>query len=770
MGKNSYLFVYNMLLDKKVNILIVDDKAGNLLVLEQLLSMPGRGFIRAANGREALKVVLNKNVDLIILDVQMPGMDGFEVAQIIKTNKRTRDVPIIFVSAEKTERQFVMKGYEEGGIDYLYKPLDPEITKVKVDVLLQLYLQKKELTAKNKYLEKYALLINNSADLICILNADGLKFEEMNNAVADVLGYTINEMKDTSLLYYIPEEDRLKVQKLCKENKEKFSFEARVYNKNREIKWLNWNIVNKNRWWFANARDITGIKEVEEIKNYLATVVKQSNEAIYLHNPDGRIISWNDGAEKIYGFSEAEALNMKIWNIVPEYLLAETQEVVNHIFEGAEIQSLQTKRITKRGKIIDVLFSASVMVDANNNLKSIAITEIDITEQKQADEKIKQLNADLQKNLLQLKEKEEQVQTIFRNAPDAVIVIDEDGKIENWNPKAESIFGWTSDEIMGSFLHETIIPERFRAAHENGLKHFLKTGEGPVLNKPVELPACRKDSTEFTAGISISPTMVKGKYYFIGFISDITYRKEAEAEIKQKNELLENAVTQLNQVNKELESFSYSVSHDLRAPLRALSGFSQILEQEFTNLMNDEARRLLNKIQHNAQRMGTLIDDLLAFSKLGKKEVQKSMVNMEEMIKEVLADIESTASHLSAITVNQLPAAYADPSLLRQVLTNLISNAIKYSSKSVSPQIIIGAFDENNECIYYVQDNGVGFSMEYASKLFGVFQRLHSNDEFEGTGVGLAIVQRIVTKHGGHIWAKGRLGAGATFYFTLPRP
>ncbi|OQP60090.1 hypothetical protein A3860_34745 [Niastella vici] len=758
-----------MLLNKKVNILIVDDKAGNLLVLEQLLSMPGRGFIRAANGREALKVVLNKEVDLIILDVQMPGMDGFEVAQMIKTNKRTRDVPIIFVSAEKTERQFVMKGYEEGGIDYLYKPLDPEITKVKVDVLLQLYLQKKELTEKNKYLEKYALLINNSADLICILSADGLKFEELNNAVTEVLGYTINEMKGTSLLYYIPEEDRLKVQKLCKENKEKFSFETRVYNKSRGIKWLNWNIVNKNRWWFANARDITDIKEVEEIKNYLATVVKQSNEAIYLHNPDGRIISWNDGAERIYGFSEAEALNMKIWNIVPEYLLAETQEVVNHIFEGAEIQSLQTKRITKRGKIIDVLFSASVMVDANNNLKSIAITEIDITEQKQADEKIKQLNTDLQKNLLQLKEKEEQVQTIFRNAPDAVILIDEDGKIVNWNPKAESIFGWTSDEIMGSFLHETIIPKRFRAAHENGLKHFLKTGEGQVLNKPVELPALRKDNTEFTAGISISPTIVKGKYYFIGFISDITYRKEAESEIKQKNELLENAVTQLNQVNKELESFSYSVSHDLRAPLRALSGFSQILEEEFTNLMNDEARRLLSKIQHNAQRMGTLIDDLLAFSKLGKKEVQKSLVNMEEMIIEILADIESNACHLSAITVNQLPAAYADPSLLRQVLTNLISNAIKYSSKAVSPKIIIGAFDENNECIYYVQDNGVGFSMEYANKLFGVFQRLHSNEEFEGTGVGLAIVQRIVTKHGGHIWAKGEQGAGATFYFTLPR-
>jgi light-regulated signal transduction histidine kinase (bacteriophytochrome) len=217
-------------------------------------------------------------------------------------------------------------------------------------------------------------------------------------------------------------------------------------------------------------------------------------------------------------------------------------------------------------------------------------------------------------------------------------------------------------------------------------------------------------------------------------------------------------------------SFSYSVSHDLRAPLRALNGYSQILEEEFAQLMNDESRRLLSKIQHNAQRMGMLIDDLLSFSRLGRKDVQKSLVNMEEMIKEVFHEIESYTTHRATIKINQLPAVYADHALLRQVLTNLISNAIKYSSKSQSPQIVIGAFDEINECVYYVQDNGVGFNMEYAGKLFSVFQRLHSVEEFEGTGVGLAIVQRIIIKHGGRIWAEAKQGAGATFYFSLPRP
>jgi len=611
--------------DKKAQILIVDDNTRNIFSLEQMLSSPDRGFTRATSGKDALKVALNKELDLILLDVQMPLMDGFEVAQILKTNRRTRDVPIIFVSAEKKEREFVVKGFEEGAIDYLYKPLDPVITEAKVSALLQQYIQQKELAEKNAALEKYALLINNSADLICTLNEGTLKFEEVNNAVNDVLGYSREEIKGSSLLFYLHGEDKEYVQKIRQERKEKFSFETRVWTKNRTIRLLNWNVVNREGRWFANARDITGIKEAEEIKSYLAAVVKQSNEAIYLHDADGRIISWNKGAEKIYGFTEDEALKMKIWNIVPEHLLAETQQAVNNILNGSDIQSLETTRITKKGQVIDVLFSASVLLDTSDNLQSIAITERDITQEK-------------------------------------------------------------------------------RVSRE-----------------------------------------------------------------------LERALFEVNQANKELESFSYSVSHDLRAPLRALNGYSQMLEEEFQQILDDEGRRLLGNIRYNAKRMGMLIDDLLAFSRMGRKELQRSLVNMQEMIPEVLHELENPSTQRAAIHVEDLPPAYGDRALLRQVWTNLISNALKYSAKAASPRVTIGclkdATDPNptKEYVYFVRDNGVGFNMEYAGKLFGVFQRLHSDEEFEGTGVGLAIVQRVVSRHGGRVWAEATPGKGATFYFTLPR-
>lgn len=612
---------------REKSILIVDDKMNNIFALEQMLARSDRNFVRATNGNEALKTVLNKDIDLILLDVQMPEMDGFEVAQILKSNKRTKDIPIIFVSAEMKEHQFMMKGFEEGAIDYLHKPLDKEITEAKVSVLLKLHLQKKNLIESNIALEKFALLINNSADIICIINPETLKIEEVNQAVTTLLGYSIQEVKGSSLLLYLTEEYRQRIQKLSKQLTENISFETQIYNIDRGIKWFHWNIVNKKGLWFANARDITEVKEVEEIKSYLATVVKQSNDAIYLHSPDGQIISWNNGAEKIYGFSETEALAMKIWNIVPDFLINEAHDMVESILQGHQIQSLETKRITKYGEIIDVKFSASVLIDSDHNLRSVAITERNITKQKKSEQEIKQLNIDLQRN-----------------------------------------------------------------------------------------------------------------------------------------------VSQLEITNKELESFSYSVSHDLRAPLRAINGYANIIYEEYKAQTDDELKRLLQIIQNNAKKMGVLIDDLLAFSKLGRKEVMKTTVNTAEMVKQITKEFESSTTHKVDVRINSLLPVEGDYTLLYQVFVNLISNAIKYSSKTSAPQIEIGSFEKDGNNIYYVKDNGTGFSMDYAHKLFGVFQRLHSDEEFEGTGVGLAIVQRIIVKHGGNIWAEGEINKGATFYVSLPKP
>ncbi len=640
-----------------------------------------------------------------------------------------------------------------------------------------------------------------------------------------------------------------------------------------------------------------------------------------------------------------------------------------------------------------------------------------------------------------LKESEEQIQTIFNAAPDAVIIMDQHGYITRWNPKAESVFGWTSDEVMGKPLSEIIIPHRYREAHKKGLKHFSETGEGAVLGKTIEIQAIGKNNIEFDVALSISPTIVNEKYLFIGFIRDITERKKSEEkllklsheleqkvierteelakseklframiekdadmktlatpegkvfyaspslttilgyenhefmtvpafelihpddvagliegitdivripgksfyrqqrlkhkngtwiwcegtitnmlhepavaalvsnfrditerkkaeealqesqqmlsaiinnsaaviyvkdlqgryllanrrfldlfhlkeadvlgktdydffskeeagafrqmdvrtaaanhpltgeerapqddgihtyisvkstlqsangkpyaifgistditdlkkaqlEIEKLNEELEQKVidrtTELQTSNKELESFTYSVSHDLRAPLRIIDGYADILVTDYNNKLDEEGNRLLDIIKSNAKRMGQLIDDLLSLSKTGRKELMMRHIDMNKLVRSVIDEQLLLTGNIATVKIENLEPAECDSGLLRQVWINFISNAIKYSREKEKPVIEINSSKIAHEIVYSIKDNGVGFDMKYADKLFGVFQRLHRIDEFEGTGVGLAVVQRIVNKHGGRVWADAEVNKGATFYFSLP--
>jgi signal transduction histidine kinase len=266
--------------------------------------------------------------------------------------------------------------------------------------------------------------------------------------------------------------------------------------------------------------------------------------------------------------------------------------------------------------------------------------------------------------------------------------------------------------------------------------------------------------------LSLVITLALATMLFIGLFRGIRGEMKRRENLEQE---LEAKAKQLGESNQELESFSYSVSHDLRAPLRAIDGFALMIEEDYMARLDGEGRRYLAVIRENTKRMGALVDDLLAFSRLGRQAVAKSAVNMDALVREVLD--EALRDHKGTpplIQMEHLPIAHADRGLLRQVWANLISNALKYCSKSERPTITLSGQRGATECAYVIKDNGVGFSMDYVEKLFGVFQRLHRTDEFEGTGVGLAIVHRIILRHGGRIWAEGKINQGAVFTFALP--
>jgi signal transduction histidine kinase len=244
--------------------------------------------------------------------------------------------------------------------------------------------------------------------------------------------------------------------------------------------------------------------------------------------------------------------------------------------------------------------------------------------------------------------------------------------------------------------------------------------------------------------------------------------KEANAELEQR---VQQRTAELETANKELESFSYSVSHDLKAPLRAINGFTEIFVKKYADKIDDKGREMAGVIVANAKKMGQLIEDLLEFSRIGRKEMVMNIVSMDEVVQQVLNDTRTAYKDKNVeVVVEKLPDVHGDRNLLLQVWTNLISNAFKYTGHKEKARIVIGSYIKNNEFVFFIKDNGAGFDMKYQDKLFKVFQRLHGSDEFEGTGVGLANVNRIITRHGGRVWAEGKVDEGATFYFSLPVP
>jgi len=762
----------------EISILYVEDVPADVALVNHELRKGGLLFRtkRVDSKSEFVRNLEENPPDLILSDHGLPNFDGF--AALALARDKCPDIPFVFVTNSLGE-EIAIETFESGATDYVLKKnlskLVPVVQRALREAHERVRLREKEQALRESE-ERFRMLVEGVKDYaIFTLDPEG-HVTSWNIGAEWMHGYRAEEVLGRHFSVFYSQQD---IRNRCPEFELKqASTEGRFHEervrlaKGRKEFWADVVITalraanGKLRGFAQVTRNITAQKAAEEklsASEALKTAILDAAlDAIISIDHQGLVQEWNPAAEKIFGYKSGDALGRSVDDLIVPAALREAyhDSLTNYLMTGAI--SLVGRPVELRLRRADgIEFTAEMAISRMLTEEPPRCTALirDITERKSAE--------------TELRQSEERFRLLVEGVKDyAIYMLDTSGRVATWNEGAERLEGYTTKEIIGKPLAAFFPPEDVRRkAPEAALKKAEK--EGRVLNEGWRV---RKDGSRFwSLGIITAVRDEEGRLCgFAKVAHDMTKKKEAEDEIRRLNGELESRViertAQLQASNQELEAFSYSVSHDLRAPLRHILGYVDILQMGAGQKLDESGREHLQTIAESATQMGQLIDALLEFSRMGRSEISFEQVNMAKLVEEARWELrEEIKDRAIDWQIGELPKVKGDPFMLRLAVLNLLSNAVKYTRNRIRAVISINAKQDKDEVIFSVQDNGVGFDMAYADKLFGVFQRFHRPIEFEGTGIGLANVRRIIHRHGGRTWAEAKMDAGATFYFSIPK-
>ena len=509
--------------------------------------------------------------------------------------------------------------------------------------------------------------------------------------------------------------------------------------------------------------------------NYARSLIEASLDPLVTISAEGKITDVNEATVQVTGRSRTELIGTDFSSYFTEP--AEACEGYKRVLAEGFVRDYPLAIRHADGRVTDVLYNASLYRDEQGRAQGVFAAARDITDRKRADAVIHKLNADLELHVrertLALAESDERLRMATEAAEIGIWDWDLASNTVRWDPWMFRIYGMP-ERSDGTIQYEDwkshVHPDDV-ADQEASLRRTIEQAGRDKREFRIIRESDRAIRTIRAADAVVAGSDGKARR-LVGINLDFTETIERLEEIRSLNASLKDRASELEASVKELDAFSYSVSHDLRAPLRAIDGFSRIVEEDYAPKLDDEGRRVIGVIRGEARRMGRLIDDLLAFSRLGRQRAEPTTIDMESMARKVFAELAALEpSRRIHLHLHPLPPIVGTEAMIRQLWSNLIGNAVKFTGKRESAEVEIGVMPGAADVqVYFVRDNGAGFDMRYADKLFGVFSRLHSTEEFPGTGVGLALAKRIIDRHGGTIRGEGEVNTGATFFFTIPDP